>query len=614
MYSDSLTRWDNTSSLNDFANPFATFANKIYPRTIFDVFRWAEWLWLRHGTYSQAIKKSVRYFITGVELYGDGVGKDTRKKYEEFLLDKFDLLSLLATVGDDYVYSGNSFTSVHIPFIRQLACPVCGLTRPLSTLKPDSDWSFKNYEFTGTCPGCKARDVVFKRVDIRKPRDTEPLKVLRWAPQSISIDYCAITGDCEYYYQVPPRDQDKIKSGDPLYLESVPWEFVEAVKANRPLKMNKDTFFHARCPAGSALEPRLRGWGLPLFMSNFSQVVMLQILERYNEAIAMDYIVPFRLLSPPGQTGGSDPMLSHNVGNFMTSVRQMVKEHKLDPTTWHTVPYPVQYQSIGGEGASAVPVELLNYALDQLLTSMGIPQEFYRTTLAIQGVPIGLRMFEKTWTHHVSVLNKWLNWFLSQCSKFMVWEKVYGRLSPTSLVEDDMGKQVKLNLASAGVISKQTALQSFGIDHDAEQDRMIEEESAMQEKLREQQAKDEKTQMLSEAFKQGMIPPQAYNQSNGLGFMSAQGGAPAGAQGVPPAPPPIDTSAMGTSPSLDDLMAQAQEIATQLLTADPATRRRELTNMKKQNPSLHAQVKQLLADREQQAAQSGIQMARSGQM
>jgi len=611
-YSDNFNKWGNSDNLNSFANPFATFANRIYPRTIYDVFKWAEWLWLRHGTYSQAIKKSVRYFINGIELFGEGVGKDVRKKYEEFLIDKFDLLNVIAATGDDYIYSGNSFSSVHIPFIRQLVCPLCGLTRPLNKTKPDKDWNFRNYEFVGKCPACD-KDVTFTRVDTKKPKDAAPITILRWAPQHMSIDYCTITGDCEYYYEIPVSDKEKINKGDPLYLESVPWEFVEACKTDRPLKMNKSTFFHARCMTSASLEPKLKGWGLPLFMSNFSQVVMLQILERYNEAIAMDYIVPFRLLSPPAAIGGGDPMLVHNVGNFLSSIRQMIKEHQLDPTTWHTVPYPVQYQALGGNASSVVPVDLLNYVLDQLLTSMGIPQEFYRTTLVVQGIPIGLRMFEKTWSHHVSVLNKWLNWFLDQCSKFLVWEKVHGRLIPTSVVEDDMIKQIKLNLASANVISKQTALQAIGLDLEAEQARLIEEEFAMQEKLREQQAKDEKTQMLMETFKQGMIPPQAYNASNGLGFMPQYQQQIQGAGAMPPAPP-IDYTGLGQNPSIEDLLGQAQDLAGQLMTADPTTRRRELTNLKKQNPVLHAQVKQMLENQEQQAAQTGIQLARSGQL
>ena len=109
------------------------------------------------------------------------------------------------------------------------------------------------------------------------------------------------------------------------------------------------------------------------------------------------------------------------------------------------------------------------------------------------------------------------------------------------------------------------------------------------------------------------MPPQAYNQSNGLGFMQ-QGGGGEGEGGAPPAPP-IDTAAQqgGQSPSLDALMQQANDMAQQLISADPTTRRRELTNLKKQNPSLHAQVKQLIQNMEQQGAAQGVQQVRQGQ-
>ena len=62
--------------------------------------------------------------------------------------------------------------------------------------------------------------------------------------------------------------------------------------------------------------------------------------------------------------------------------------------------------------------------------------------------------------------------------------------------------------------------------------------------------------------------------------------------------------------SIDDIMAQSEQMAMEIQGMDPTTRRNTLTNLKKQNPTLHAQVKQRLEDLEQQAAMQGKQMAR----
>ena len=70
----------------------------------------------------------------------------------------------------------------------------------------------------------------------------------------------------------------------------------------------------------------------------------------------------------------------------------------------------------------------------------------------------------------------------------------------------------------------------------------------------------------------------------------------------------------GANATIDDLMAQSQEIAQQLFYADHPTRRRELGALKNSNPTLYAQVKAELQTLEQNAKSQGVQMARAGQM
>jgi hypothetical protein len=615
------TKFPLNSRIIDFPDPFMSFSNIIYPSTVQEVFHWADRLWLRNGIYSQAIKKCVRYFLNDIELAGEDLSHDTRKKYQEFLLEQMNVLDELGQVGDDVIAYGNSFTSVSVPIKRHLVCPKedCGLSRPLITLQKGEDYEWKEYSFVGDCPQCGAKKVKFKRVDSSGVSKQSKIKIIRWAPQQISIKHCTITGESDYYYDIPADDKTKIKEGDPVYLRSIPWELVEAVKNDRPFKFNKETFYHLRCNTAANLLPTLKGWGLPLFMSNFSQVVHLQILERYNEAIAMDYIVPFRVLTPPQKGGGpgSDPMLSNNMGNFMGAARRMIKQHRQDPTTWHTLPFPLEYQALGGEAKNLVPVDLIDRAVDNLLTSMGVPQEFYRGSISMTaGPPISLRMFEKTWTHYTTMLDDWLGWFLDQCGRIMEWESnIVGKLERTSIVEDDMGKQVKLNLASAKVISNRTALKAFGIDVDREREQTIEEDRIMNELMREEQKKDEQTQMLSEQM--AMIPPNAAQSNMGLppdqaAAMGAGGGGPmmmdpaAAGGGAMPAM----GGGGGGSPSLDDVMAEAEMMAQQIMSMDPTTRRNELTNLKKSNPTLHAQVKQMLQDMEQGIKSNALAQAK----
>ena len=97
---------------------------------------------------------------------------------------------------------------------------------------------------------------------------------------------------------------------------------------------------------------------------------------------------------------------------------------------------------------------------------------------------------------------------------------------------------------------------------------------------------------------------------------AAAGGAPPGGAppGGAPMPPMGGGMSVGGSASLDDLLAQADQIAQQLLVADSTARQSQLRQLKNQNEALHAQVKARLTDLEQQGQAHGIQLARSGQL
>ena len=50
---------------------------------------------------------------------------------------------------------------------------------------------------------------------------------------------------------------------------------------------------------------------------------------------------------------------------------------------------------------------------------------------------------------------------------------------------------------------------------------------------------------------------------------------------------------------MDEIMAQANDMANQIMSMDPTSRRNAISDLKRSNPALHAQVKQLLRDMEQ---------------
>lgn len=66
-----------------------------------------------------------------------------------------------------------------------------------------------------------------------------------------------------------------------------------------------------------------KGWGTPLFLSSFNNVLRLAYMDKFNEAVATDFIAPIRMISPPadkllaGQDQLRQPISGYAVKNFI---------------------------------------------------------------------------------------------------------------------------------------------------------------------------------------------------------------------------------------------------------------------------------------------------------
>jgi hypothetical protein len=230
-------------------------------------------------------------------------------------------------------------------------------------------------------------------------------------------------------------------------------------------------------------------------------------------------------------------------------------------------------------------------------------------------------------------MNGLIQWMLDQISGLMNWENVRGRLQPVTLADDIEKKQIQLQLAAGQQISRQTAYAPLGINFREEVKRMFEEEQWYQEtsaRFQEEQAqKQELQQQMSQGVaanqQQMMAPPGMMPPGGDPAAMAAGGGMPPGAAGAPPAGDPAAAGGAmptgGGSPAdaaiqqlqggqvtPEDMMAQAEQIAYQMLGMPYELRRSELLKIKKANETLHALViAQMQKVRQSAKSQGGFQ-------
>ena len=559
------------SGADKFPNPFFDIASEYVPSDLNQIFELTEYLMMTMAPFRAVTQRVSRYFLT--EVVFEGGEDDERDKYEELFSDQLKILDLLGDVGDNYWTYGNVFLSLYLPFDRFLICPDCGTNYHVEAYR---DWKFRNGAFTGTCPKC-GHKVKFDHRDRRSP-DVKRVRLVQWNPKFVRLRVHPVSGRTEYYLEMDRQLVQKLRDGNPFYLNDTPWAMIEC--AMRPsdnlFKFREGSIFHLR--AGSLAGLPIRGWGLPPMLPNFKLAYYIQLLRRYDEAITLDYIVPFRVLFPQSNSSdGKDALSMINMGAFVSQMKHMVDNHRKKLTDVQVAPFPVGYQMLGGEGKQLSPKDSITAAFDELYTAMGYPVELYKGTLSLQAAPVALRLFEKEQCHLVYGYGDILEWIADMVGRYFRWDRkgIEVKLRPVTLADDLERKALLVQAAAGGDLSKQTAYRPMGIDYMDEQKRVVEEQKEIQRL--QQKAQEE---MASQP-------------------LDGSGGENAGAGAV-----------VGASPG--DVVSQSAAIASQLLEADPTSRRRTLIQIKHTNPTMHALVLQNLEDARSQAASQGRAMA--GQM
>jgi hypothetical protein len=593
-----------TYSESAFADPFNDYATTQMPTTMRSALWWSEYIWQVQGTYRMAMERIVSYFLTDIELGGEA-SDDEKKKYKEFLDEQLYALNFLGQVMRDRLCYGNAFASVVVPFRRYLQCPKTGDMYPLKVAYYNFDFKFNDqFEFVATCPKTGWRGP-WQLID--KPREeSDHLILKRWNPHEIELLHDPYTDEVAYLWRIPEYYKRMVKEGNLFHLERASKQVLEAIRHNKLFRFNREALFHMKEPTLAGI--RNMGWGIPRSLVNYRQIWYVQVLRRYNEAIALDYIVPFRLITP-GTSGGTsaggiatnDPMSIYAAGDFRSQVRGMLNRRRRDPASWQMLPFPVNYQMLGGDAKQLAPTEMIQQGYETLLNESGAPVEFYNGSLTIQAAPVALRLFESTHRQLVTDANMFLQWMVNAISRIMSWELVDCTLTRVTIA-DDMQKQMSaLQLMMGQQLSGTSGLAAIGYDWETEQKRIADEARKQQEMQARQQEEMEQAGFAQQIAK-GVNPmaPPAGGDPNAAAGGAAAGGAPAGgapAGGDPAAagmgtPAPVSNYIQSMGPNAmvtpNDLQSAAEQLANELLGLPEGVKDSELRKLKQFNPTLHS--------------------------
>lgn len=570
-----MTDGPEWGALTGIATPMAAGGSDIWrdvasyyaPTSMQDAFKLCEFLYLNNSTYRKGSERVVDYFLTSLKV--SGADDEGRKRFQDILIDDVKVMPVLRKVGVNFQCYGNAIVSPHFPFVRSLVCRSCGTSVSAKSYEGRMALDWNTGDIDLHCRKCKS-DRPHKIVD-RAHRMPAGIKLICWDPKRIKIKPNDITGDAQYWMEPTEYTKRMVRDNDPFFLSTLPQSFLETIRLGARYKFDPHSIFHLKESTIAGVD--LRGWGPPPILSAFRNFFRLQVLLRQDEKLMMDYITPMRLLSPKqGSYVQGNSIHNESMANFTSNMGSVIRQHRISGMNWNIVPFPVDYQALGGEGQALSPREIIEGEEDRILNSRGVPPEFYRATLSLQAAPVALRLFERSWSFLVEGTNELLQWWSNHISGFLSTGEYRTKLDSVTVVDDIDNKIWRLQAMAAELLSKETALSPMGIDSREEFQRILDQQKMEAEMTERAQREMEMSSLSLDAPAEG-----------GEEEVGGQGG--------------------GRTP--EEVVGDAEAKARELLAMPEQEKNRQLADIRATDEQFHALVRQKMDRIRNQAASIG---------
>jgi hypothetical protein len=554
--------WSHSSGSHE--NPVFDFLSGYVPKKLKSLLVWTEYLMFNSCHIYAALNKLSDYSVTEIIYNTDSAAE--RSRHKSLMEDHLDIKSVLKALSRDRSVYGNSFTSVFLPFARYLQCSACDTKTNIKRI--DYKFKHKTLSFVWRCKQCKsAQKTGLDDVIDTKIPDPRRINIIRWDPKAIDIDYNPITGEKKYYYTIPGDIKQKIQRGNKNLLNTIPKGFLLAIKDKKIFEFADGQLFHLKVDAPAGVDS---AWGFPPLTATLKQFYYAAALRKANEAIALDHLVPLRVLHPAQSSGNSDPIMHLSMSRWVDETKDNIKKWRKDPLHIMFSPVALGTSQIGGNGRALMTLGEVEAAENQILACMGIPREFLYGGLSYTGSAVTLRMLENQLLNQTHELIDVMKWIGEKCANFLGWEEVEYDMTPFKLIDDIQQKQILLQLSQQGdTVSRTTMASTLG--YDLEKERRLREQETIDE-MKHQNSLQQRVQKL-----QNSLAQQARSQSQ-------MGGAQ-------------------MQYDQQQIIAAADMIVEQMMQMDAPARRGQLHALKSEDAVMHAVVIQRLQEMQRQQIQ-----------
>jgi hypothetical protein len=353
----------------------------------------------------------------------------------------------------------------------------------------------------------------------------------------------------------------QVNAGNKHLIDTLPLGFLQAIQTNQKFKFAPKALFHMKVGAPAGISPQ---WGLPPLLSVMGMFHYSAILRRANEAIALDHLVPFRVLHPAPQSSAGDPVMTMTMTKWRDNLQSQLRQWRKDNLHVMMSPIPLGMTQMGGQGRALLTLGEVQEAEKSMVSALGIPMEFIYGGLTGTGMEATLRLIENQLETHINDLLDYEQWIADKSADFLGWEKIGAGMKKFRMTDDNQLKQMVFQLwvqgkqAGEPIISDETATETYGIDL-AEEEEKIKQETL--NRTRQAQTLQQEIQKIQNSMAQQVQAEAAAGQA----------GSPAGY-------------------NQQQIVAQADQFVAQLAMTDEGTRKSMLAQLQAEDLVMYAVV------------------------
>lgn len=437
---------------------------------------------------------------------GDGQGEKVKEECEEVIEKEIGAKRHLLSISFDLMGYANAFSSVYFAPKRYLICPECK-KRAKKTKKPVKKHllalmaKFKTrihtvdrrprLDFVGNCPDCHL-EVVFERQDLIF-RTKKRLRLIRWDPYYMDIDYYSILGRSVYYYKIPDEMKMRIRKGDRELLTEAPWGYIEAALSNKMLKIDQKGFYHFKTEGISGVYD---GWGIPRVMSVLTALYYIMILTKANESTAAARINDLVLIHPEAKAGGGgveDPIGTIGAQNWIDQVSNALTNFKKDKTVTTLLPFPVGVTQVYGQGKNQLVTSEMELHIRNAIAGMGLTQDVIYSSGTYTSIAVAARILANQVSAIRETYDEYLEFLVKTISRSIKkydFKEVTVTLAPYESADDSQKTGLMANLVIQGKMASDPLLRRLGTSFEEQVAQMESEENSLS-KILELRAKNQ---------------------------------------------------------------------------------------------------------------------------